>query len=84
MSFQITTKWKTVCTVGFTSSVASGGRENRRAHGGVTHCQVRRNEKGEILGRKVNSTGPGKQRNEVGKPFLIDDETFTKWMSHRI
>lgn len=48
---KITTRYQTLCTVGYT-----GGGNNPSATGGVCHIQVRRAGK-KILARKVNTNG---------------------------
>lgn len=71
----ITSKWKTVATVGYNGGVSRN--ENRAAHGGVCHLEARRS-KGGFLGRKTNSNG---QHYEVGEPFPLDAETLARWES---
>ena len=70
---KITTKWATVATVGYSSSVSSN--ENRSAHGGVCHLQARRGVNG-ILGRKVNTNG---RHEEKGEAFDLDADTLKHW-----
>ena len=70
---KITTKWTTVATVGYSSSVSRN--ENRSAHGGVCHLQVRKGANG-LLGRKVNSNG---RHEEKGEAFAIDADTLAHW-----
>ena len=72
---KITTKWATICIVGYSGSVASGAAENRMSHGAVCLCQARRGAKG-LLGRKVNSNG---WHSETGKSFSLDAETLARW-----
>lgn len=71
----ISTKWTTVATVGYSSSVSRD--ENRAAHGGVCHLQARRGARG-ILGRKVNTNG---RHQEVGKSFDLDEKTLADWQN---
>ena len=66
--------FETVAIVGFSGSVSRD--ENRSAHGGVCLLQARRNAKGEIIGRKVNSNG---RHQEVGESFRLDLETLEQW-----
>ena len=75
-TIQISTRFTTIATVGYTSSVSRD--ENRSAHGGVCLLQARRNAKGEILGRKVNSNG---RHQEIGAAFLLDSDTLAHWES---
>jgi hypothetical protein len=72
---RITTKWKTIATVGYRHSVSND--ENRAAHGGVCHLQARVSAKGR-LGRKVNSNG---RHRETGESFDLDDQTLEQWRS---
>lgn len=74
---RITSKFKTIATVGFTGSVSSK-HENRAAHGGVCHLQARRNAAGELVGRRVNSNG---RHQEVSEAFLVDQDTVDAWGS---
>jgi hypothetical protein len=69
----ITTKWKTIATVGYSHSVSRD--ENRAAHGGVCHLQARKGVSG-ILGRRVNSNG---RHEETGKAFELDTATLARW-----
>ena len=68
-------KWATMAIVGYSHSV-NPRDENRAAHGGVCLLQTRRNSKGEILGRRVNSNG---RHREVGEPFALDSDTLDNW-----
>lgn len=77
MTTRITSKFKTIATVGFTGSVSSK-HENRAAHGGVCHLQARRNAAGELVGRRVNSNG---RHQEVSEAFLVDQDTVDAWGS---
>ena len=70
---KITTKWTTVATVGYSSSVSRN--ENRSAHGGVCHLQARKGTNG-LLGRKVNTNG---RHEEKGEAFDLDAETLAHW-----
>ena len=70
---KITTKWITVATVGYSSSVSRN--ENRSAHGGVCKLQACQGENG-ILGRKVNSNG---RHEEKGESFDLDADTLAHW-----
>lgn len=72
---RVTSKFKTVATVGFTGSVSTK-YENRAAHGGVCHLQARRNADGELVGRRVNSNG---RHQEVSEAFLIDVRMLDEW-----
>lgn len=72
---KITSKFKTIATVGFTGSVSSK-HENRAAHGGVCHLQARRNAAGELVGRRVNSNG---RHQEVSEAFLVDARQIDEW-----
>ena len=69
----ITTKYQTICTVGYTGSVSRD--ENRAAHGGVCHIQVRRGANG-LLARKVNTNG---RHEEVGASFVPTAEQVARW-----
>jgi hypothetical protein len=71
---KITTKYTTIATVGYTSSVTTKN-EIRSAHGGVCHLQARRGAKG-IIGRKVNSNG---RHQEIGEAFELDADTLAHW-----
>lgn len=70
----ITTHWTTVATVGYSHGV-SRRNENRAAHGGVCHLQVRSVANG-ILGRKVNVNG---RHAEQGEAFELDAYTLAQW-----
>ena len=70
---EVSVRWKTIATVGFTHSV--GSNVNRAAHGGVCHLQARITKTG-LVGRKVNSNG---LHQEVGEPFAIDEEVLANW-----
>jgi hypothetical protein len=74
---KLTTRWKTICITGYTRSVG-GDDYNPAAHGGVCLCQARRNAKGEILARFVNSNG---KHDKVGKSFLADADLVFHWES---
>lgn len=71
---KITGRWKTICTVGYTCGVARD--ENRAAHGGVCHCQVRRDRNGNLIGRKVNTNG---RHTEEGESFELSEEMLAHW-----
>jgi|694.fasta_scaffold06344_5 hypothetical protein len=73
MTMKITTKYTTICTVGYTGSV--GGRQDQRAHGGVCHIEVRKVKSG-IIARKVNSNG---RYQEIGKAFTPTTEEIAHW-----
>lgn len=72
---KLTTRWKTICIVGYTGSVS---REdyNPAAHGGVCLCQARRTAGGGIIARKVNTNG---RHEEVGESYPIDADTVADW-----
>lgn len=72
---KITTKYQTICTVGYTGSVSRN--ENRSAHGAVCHVQVRK-AGGRILARKVNSNG---RHQEVGEAFEATADHLANWES---
>lgn len=72
----ITSKWKTICIVGYSGSVSRD--ENRAAHGGVKLCQARRNRRGELQGRGVNTNG---RHEEVGEPFPLTADELRHWES---
>ena len=79
---QITTKWRTIATVGFRGA-AQGAHftakgENRAAHGGVRHLQVKKNPRGVILGREVNSNG---NHEEIGNPWELTADEISAWES---
>jgi len=71
----ITTKWKTIATVGYSHSVSRD--ENRAAHGGVCRLQARKGANG-LLGRKVNANG---RQEERGDSFELDAETLAHWVA---
>lgn len=71
----ITTKWKTVATIGYNGSVSR--HENRMAHGGVCHLQARKS-KNKNIGRKINTNG---RHEEVGESFDLDAETLENWIN---
>jgi hypothetical protein len=71
----ITTKWTTIATVGFSYSV--GRHQNQAAHGGVCHVQAKKGSNG-MLGRRVNSNG---RHSETGEAFELDAETLAHWES---
>ena len=73
---KLTSRFQTIATVGYTCSVSRD--ENRSAHGGVCLLQARRNAKGEILGRRVNSNG---RHQEIGAAFLLDSDMLAHWES---
>lgn len=73
-TIKVTSKWTTICTVGYTAPVSR--YENRAAHGAVCHCQARRTRDGRIVGRKVNSNG---RHQEVGESFALDAEQLAHW-----
>jgi len=72
---KITSRWKTLATIGFNGSVSR--YENRMAHGGVCHLQVRKN-KDKVIGRKVNTNG---WHEEMGESFDLDMETLKHWFN---
>lgn len=72
----MTTKYQTICTVGYTGSVSRD--ENRAAHGAVCHIQARKASNGRILARKVNSNG---RHQEVGESFEATAEQVAHWES---
>lgn len=69
----ITTKFQTICTVGFSGSVSRD--ENRAAHGAVCHIQARR-AGDRILARKVNTNG---RHKEVGQSFETTPDQIAHW-----
>lgn len=73
-TIQISTRFQTIATVGYTGSVSRN--ENRAAYGGVCLLQVKRNAFGKAIGRRINSNGG---HLEVGKPFELDAETLYLW-----
>lgn len=73
MNATYTTRWTTVCTMGYTGSVSRN--ENRAAHGGVCHIQVRRGENG-LLARKVNTNG---RHTEESQSFAPTADEVTHW-----
>lgn len=70
---KITTKFQTICTVGYCGSVSRN--ENRAAHGAVCHIQVRRGKTG-LLARKVNSNG---RHQEIGESFEPTADDIAHW-----
>lgn len=70
----ITSKFTTVCTLGYSGSVSRN--ENRSAHGGVCHIQIRRAKGGVLLARKVNTNG---RHQEIGEAFEPSDEQLSHW-----
>lgn len=72
---KITSKYTTLCTVGYQGSVSRD--ENRAAHGGVCHIQVR-SAGGRVLARKVNTNG---RHQEVGEAFEADADQLARWES---
>ncbi len=70
---KITSKYSTVCHVGYGGSVSRN--EDRRAHGGVCLIQVRRGKTG-IIARKINSNG---RYQEIGEPFEPTAEQLENW-----
>ena len=75
MSTTITTRWKTIATVGYRGCVNSHD-SNPCAHGAVCHLEARRNAYGELLGREVNSNG---RHQETGKAFSLTAERLAEW-----
>jgi hypothetical protein len=75
MTMTITTKYQTICTVGYQGSVSRD--ENRAAHGSVCHIQVRR-AGGRVLARKVNANG---RHREVGDAFEPTADQLARWES---
>ena len=76
---RLTSRWKTICTVGYDSTLAVERTEgdSRRARGGVCLCQARLSGKNGYRGRKVNTTGwPNR---EIGYAFDLDAETLRRW-----
>lgn len=71
---EITEKWETIAVVGYQGSVARWAVP--LAHGGVCLLQAKRNRKGELLGRKVNTNG---RYREEGEPFPLFDELLANW-----
>jgi hypothetical protein len=74
MTMKLTSKFTTIATVGFSHSVSYD--ENRAAHGGVCHLQARRNNKGVVLGRYVNSNG---RHSETGEAFPLTADLLAHW-----
>ena len=71
----ITSKWKTVATIGFNGSVSR--YQNPMAHGGVCHLQAKKS-KDKNIGRKINANGG---HIEVGESFNLDTETLQHWIN---
>jgi len=71
---KITTRWNTICTVGYTGPVSRD--QDQRAHGGVTHCEARRTRAGRLQGRKINTNG---RHEEVGEPFDLTGDQLDRW-----
>ena len=71
----ITTKYATICTVGYTGSVSRN--QNPAAAGGVCHIQARK-ANGRIIARKVNSNG---RHQEVGEAFAPTADQLANWES---
>ena len=69
----ITSKYTTICTVGYTGSVSRN--ENRAAHGAVCRIQARK-ASGRILARKVNTNG---RHQEVGEAFEPTADQLANW-----
>lgn len=63
----ITSKFKTVLTNGFTSQ----NGDNPAASGGVTHLQLKKDNKGQVWMRSVDSNG---NHESVGKNSKITSE----------
>ena len=74
MMSRITSKYTTICTVGYSGAVSRD--ENRSAHGGVCHIQIRRAKGGKVLARKVNTNG---RHHEIGEAFEPSDEQLAHW-----
>ena len=72
---EIGSNWQTVAVVGYTGSVSVSGY-NRNAHGGVCLLQARRDARGNMTGRKVNTNG---RHREVGNMFLLTAAQLAKW-----
>jgi hypothetical protein len=73
MTFELSSKWQTVATVGYHNPVSRD--ENRAAHGGVCLLQARKGARGTI-GRKVNSNG---RHEEIGTAFELASERLQHW-----
>lgn len=73
---KVTSRWTTICTTGYTGSVSRD--ENRAAHGGVCHTQVRHARAGGVIARKVNSNG---RHQEVGEAFAPTAAELDHWQS---
>lgn len=61
----ITSRWTTIYTRGYQSSVNSRD-ENRAAHGAVCHTQLRKTRDGRTVARQVNTNG---RHTEESKPW---------------
>jgi hypothetical protein len=70
---KLTSRWTTICTVGYTGSVSRD--ENRAAHGGVCHIQLRQSARGPVA-RKINSNG---RHKEVGEVFAATTDQIEHW-----
>lgn len=70
----VSSKWSTICTVGYQVSVIAR-RENPAAHGGVCHRQARIRA-GRLEARDVNANG-GHQ--EIGQTYDIDADQLRQW-----
>ena len=79
MTTTITSTWQTIATVGFSGCV-NAHDSNPCAHGAVCHLEARRNARGELLGREVNSNG---RHQETGKAFPLTAARLQQWQSIR-
>ena len=78
-AIELTSRFQTIHTRGYTSSVSSVSRnENRAAHGGVCHTQCRRTASGAIRVRHVNSNG---RHTEAGESCEISEAEFDRLAS---
>lgn len=76
MTVKLTTKWKTIATVGYRPIKTTIANQNRAAHGAVCHCQAMRSH-GVMMGRYVNSNG---RHRETGIAFPLDAEMLENWL----
>jgi hypothetical protein len=72
---EIGSNWQTVAVVGYTDSVSASGYD-RRAHGGVCLLQARRDARGKVTGRRVNSNG---RYQEIGNAFPMTAAQLANW-----
>jgi hypothetical protein len=70
---KLTSRYQTICTVGYSGSVSRD--ENRAAHGGVCHIQVRAG-KNCVLARRVNTNG---SHQEIGESFEPTADQLAHW-----